>query len=37
MNGRKPHGVYLSRQAMGIFVALHTCAAGSRFVLPSPL
>ncbi|WP_066095130.1 tyrosine-type recombinase/integrase [Xanthomonas massiliensis] len=35
MKGRKPHVVYLSRQAMDIFVALHTCAAGSRFVLPS--
>ncbi len=27
--------VYLSRQALDIFVALHTCAAGSKFVLPS--
>ncbi len=35
MKGRKPHVVYLSRQTMDIFVALHTCAAGSRFVLPS--
>jgi integrase len=35
MKGRNPHVVYLSRQAMDIFVALHTCAAGSRFVLPS--
>ena len=35
MKGRNPHVVYLSRQAVDIFVALHTCAAGSRFVLPS--
>ncbi len=27
--------VTLSRQALDIFVALHTCAAGSKFVLPS--
>jgi integrase len=33
--GRRPHVVYLSRQALDIFVALHTCAAGSKFVLPS--
>ncbi|EQB0423511.1 tyrosine-type recombinase/integrase [Pseudomonas aeruginosa] len=35
MKGRNPHVVYLSRQALDIFVALHTCAAGSRYVLPS--
>lgn len=35
MKGRNPHVVYLSRQAVDIFVALHTCAAGSKFVLPS--
>jgi integrase len=35
MKGRKPHVVYLSRQALDIFVALQTCAAGSKFVLPS--
>ncbi len=35
MKGRNPHVVYLSRQALDIFIALHTCAAGSRFVLPS--
>ncbi len=35
MKGRKPHVVYLSRQALDIFVALLTCAAGSKFVLPS--
>ncbi len=34
MKGRRPHVVYLSRQALDIFVALHACAAGSRFVLP---
>lgn len=35
MKGRNPHVVHLSRQAVDIFVALHTCAAGSSFVLPS--
>lgn len=35
MKGRNPHVVYLSRQAVDIFVALHTCAAGSKFVVPS--
>ena len=35
MKGRNPHVVFLSRQALDIFVALHTCAAGSKFVLPS--
>jgi len=35
MKGRNPHVVYLSRQSLDIFVALHTCAAGSKFVLPS--
>lgn len=35
MKGRNPHVVYLSRQAVDLFVALHTCAAGSKFVLPS--
>lgn len=35
IKGRKPHVVYLSQQAVDIFVALHTCAAGSKFVLPS--
>lgn len=35
MKGRKPHVVYLSRQALDIFMTLHTCAAGSKFVLPS--
>lgn len=35
MKGRNPHVVYLSSQALDIFVALHTCAAGSKYVLPS--
>ncbi len=35
MKGRNPHVVYLSRQAVDIFIALHTCAAGSKFILPS--
>jgi integrase len=35
MKARKAHNVYLSRQAQDIMVALHTCAAGSRYVLPS--
>ncbi len=34
MKGRNPHVVYL-RQALDILVALHTCAAGSKFMLPS--
>jgi integrase len=35
MKGRNPHVVYLSCQVVDIFIALHTCAAGSKFVLPS--
>lgn len=35
MKRRNPHNVYLSRQALDIFVALKTCAGGSRYVLPS--
>jgi integrase len=35
MKGRNPHVVYLSSQVLDIFIALHTCAAGSKFVLPS--
>lgn len=35
MKGRNSHVVYLSRQTVDIFIALHTCAAGSKFVLPS--
>ncbi|PUA19365.1 tyrosine-type recombinase/integrase [Glaciimonas sp. PCH181] len=35
MKGRNPHNVYLSSQALDIMVALHTCAGGSKYVLPS--
>ncbi len=35
MKRRNPHLVYLSRQALDMFVALKTCAGGSRYVLPS--
>ena len=35
MKRRNPHNVYLSRQALDIFIALKTCAGGSRYVLPS--
>ncbi len=35
MKRRNPHNVYLSRQALDIFVALKTCAGGSRYILPS--
>jgi integrase len=35
MKRRNPHNVYLSRQAIDMFVALRTCAAGSKYVLPS--
>jgi integrase len=35
MKTGKPHNVYLSQQALDIFIALHTCAAGSKFFLPS--
>lgn len=35
MKGRNPHVVYLSRQALDVLVAMQTCAAGSKFVLPS--
>lgn len=35
MKGRRAHNVYLSSQALDIMIALHTCAAGSRYVLPS--
>jgi len=35
MKRRNPHNVYLSRQAIDMFIALKTCAAGSRYVLPS--
>ncbi|AKX44649.1 integrase [Thiopseudomonas alkaliphila] len=35
MKRRKPHLVFLSRQALDIFIALKTFAGGSDFVLPS--
>jgi integrase len=35
MKRRHPHVVYLSSQSLDIFVALKTCAGGSRYVLPS--
>ena len=34
MKTRTPHNVYLSQQALDIFVALKTCAGGSRYVFP---
>lgn len=35
MKRSKAHNVYLSQQAVDIFVALKTCAGNSRYVLPS--
>ena len=35
MKGRNPHAVYLSHQALDVFVALHTRAASPKFVRPS--
>lgn len=35
MKRRTPHMVYLSRQALDMFVALKTCAGTSPYVLPS--
>lgn len=35
MKRRSPHNVYLSRQAMDIFIAFKTCAGGSRYILPN--
>lgn len=35
MKRRKPHLIFLSRQALDIFIALKTFAGGSEFVLPS--
>jgi integrase len=35
MKRGKPHNVYLSRQSLDILIALKTCAANSRYVLPS--
>lgn len=35
MKRRNPHLVYLSRQALDIFIALKTFAGGSEYILPS--
>lgn len=35
MKGRRPHNVYLSRQAISILTALKSCAGSSRYILPS--
>ena len=35
MKRSKTHNVYLSNQAIDIFIALKTCAGNSRYVLPS--
>lgn len=35
MKRSKPHNVYLSNQALDIFIALKTCSGNSRYVLPS--
>lgn len=35
MKRSKAHNVYLSQQAVDIFIALKTCAGNSRYVLPS--
>ena len=35
MKRSKAHNVYLSQQALDLFVALKTCAGNSRYVLPS--
>lgn len=35
MKGRRPHNVYLSRQAIEILTALKSCAGSSRYFLPS--
>lgn len=35
MKRSKPHNVYLSQQALDIFVALKTCSGNSKYVLPS--
>jgi integrase len=35
MKGRRPHNVYLSRQAIEILTALKACAGRSRYLLPS--
>ena len=35
MKAARPHNVYLSQQALDIMIALHTCAAGSKYLIPS--
>jgi integrase len=35
MKAARPHNVYLSQQALDIMIALNTCAAGSRYLIPS--
>jgi integrase len=35
MKRSKPHNVYLSQQALDIMIALKTCAANSKYLLPS--
>jgi integrase len=35
MKRSKAHNIYLSQQAVDIFIALKTCAGNSRYVLPS--
>lgn len=35
MKRRNPHLVFLSQQALDIFIAMKTFAGGSDFVLPS--
>lgn len=35
MKRAMPHNVYLSQQALDIFIALKTCSGNSRYVLPS--
>lgn len=35
MKRSKAHNIYLSRQALDIFIALKTCSGNSRYVLPS--
>jgi integrase len=35
MKRRNPHNVYLSNQMLDMLIALKTCAAGSRYLLPS--
>lgn len=35
MKRRNPHNVYLSNQVLDMLIALKTCAAGSRYLLPS--